>query len=88
MPNRVTTPMINGYIPETDVTRELDKDGITFYQEIIGVIRWAIEIGRVYINTEISLLCSYQAAQYTLYFDPSHVVLDKRIFNSNNKEQF
>ena len=62
IPSKVTTPMINGYIPETDVTKELDKNGITFYQEIIGMMRWAIEIGRVDINTEIALLSSHQAA--------------------------
>ena len=45
MPNKVTTPMITGYVPETDITRELNKDGITFYQEIIGMMRWDIEIG-------------------------------------------
>ena len=37
--SKATTPMVNGYVPEIDVTRELDKDGITFYQEIIGMIR-------------------------------------------------
>ena len=62
IPSKVTTPMINGSIPEIDVTRELDKGGITFYQEIIGMMRWAIEIGRVDINTEIALLSSHQAA--------------------------
>ena len=62
MPNKVTTPMISGYVKEIDVTKELDKDGKTFYQEIIGMMRWDIEIGRVDINTDISLLLSYQAA--------------------------
>ena len=62
LPGKVSTPMDNNYIPELDTTPELDCDNITFYQEIIGMLRWAIEIGRVDINTEISLLSSYQAA--------------------------
>ena len=60
--NRAVTPMINDYSPELDESDELDNDEITFYQEIIGMMRWAIEIGRVDINMEISLLSSYQAA--------------------------
>ena len=62
LPGRALTPMDSGYIPELDNTPELDSDDITFYQEIIGMLRWAIEIGRFDINTEISLLSSFQAA--------------------------
>ena len=32
------------------------------YQELIVELRWAIEIGRVYIENEVSVLSSYQAA--------------------------
>ena len=53
--------MENGYMPELDDTPELHKDDITFYQEIIGMLRWAIEIGRVDIHTEVSLMSSFQA---------------------------
>ena len=60
--NRATTPMINDYYPELDESNELDDEKITFYQEIIGMMRWAIEIGRVDINMEVSLLSSYQAS--------------------------
>ena len=62
LPSKAITPMENNYIPELDATPELDCENITFYQEIIGMLRWAVEIGRVDINTEISLLSSYQAA--------------------------
>ena len=59
---KVKTPMTKSYIPEMDTSDELDSDGITFYQEVIGILRWMIEIGRVDILTEVSLLSSYQAA--------------------------
>ena len=61
LPTKVTTPMNNGYSSELDVPEELDEANITFYQEIIVMLRWAIEIGRVDINFEVSLLSSYQA---------------------------
>ena len=41
---RAVTPMINDYSPELDESGELDSDKVTFYQEIIGMMRWAIEI--------------------------------------------
>lgn len=62
LPGKVSTPMILNYAPELDSTPELNSEAITFYQEIIGMLRWAIEIGRVDINLEVSLLSGYQAS--------------------------
>ena len=44
-----------------DVTHELSAEDMTFYQELIGVLRWATEIGRVDILLEVALLSQYQA---------------------------
>ena len=62
LPSKATTPMIQDYKPELDDSNELDSNGITMYQELIGELRWAIEIGRVDILHEVSLLSSYQAS--------------------------
>ena len=62
LPTRATTPMAANYIPELDDSPELDTADITTFQESIGVLRWATEIGRVDIATEVSMLSSYQAA--------------------------
>ena len=62
LPARATTPMTQSYRPETDDSEELDADGVTLFQELIGILRWASEIGRVDILTEISMLSSYQAS--------------------------
>ena len=45
--------MSSDYTPELYATTELESDGITMYQELIGELRWAIEIGRVDINHEV-----------------------------------
>ena len=50
------TPMVTKYAPEMDATADLKADGIQYFQELIGVLRWACEIGRVYILIETSLL--------------------------------
>jgi hypothetical protein len=58
----IDTPMNNNYTPELDATTELEGDDIVFYQELIGVLRWATEIGRVDILLEVALLSQYSAS--------------------------
>ena len=57
----IDTPMNITYSPELDATEELNVDDMTYFQELIGVLRWATEIGRVDILLEVSLLSQYQA---------------------------
>ena len=53
--------MPTSYHPSEDVAKELNMEGVQFYQEMIGILRWAVEIGRVYILLEVSLLSSHLA---------------------------
>ena len=62
LPTRATTPMQDAYKPELDSSAELNEDDITWFQELIGILRWAIEIGRVDIHTEVAILSAYQAS--------------------------
>jgi hypothetical protein len=55
------TPMRTDYHPAEDTSAELDAEGLGYYQELIGVLRWAVEIGRLDILLEISLLSSHLA---------------------------
>jgi hypothetical protein len=61
LPTRCSTPLMSGYRPEIDVSSELNADGIQYYQELIGVLRWATELGRVDILYEVSALSSHMA---------------------------
>ena len=56
------SPMTGNYLPELDGTPELDANDLTLFQELIGVLRWATEIGRVDILQEVSILSQYQAS--------------------------
>ena len=56
------TPMSLSYYPELDTSPELNSVDTTWFQEIIGIRRWSVEIGRVDILTELSLLSAYQAS--------------------------
>ena len=53
------TPMSTSYHPSEDVTKELNVEGLQFYQEMIGILRWAVQICRVDILLEVSLLSSH-----------------------------
>ena len=53
--------MTGDYHPSSDVTAELSARGLHYYQELIGVLRWAVEIGRLDILLEVALLSSHLA---------------------------
>ena len=61
LPACATTPMSAGYYPEMDSSPELDQEDTTLFQELIGILCWAVEIGRVDILMELSMLSTYQA---------------------------
>ena len=61
LPSRCTTPMQANYRPELDETPELKIDGVRYYQELIGVLRWAVELGRIDIIMEVSMLSTHLA---------------------------
>lgn len=61
LPSKCSLPLTTGYKPELDCTAELKSEGVQFYQEIVGQLRWAIEIGRVDILLETSLMSSHLA---------------------------
>eukprot|EP00978_Attheya_sp_CCMP212_P044361 scaffold308051_cov35-Attheya_sp.AAC.1 len=50
--------MMSNFVPELDDTPELDEKDLTFYQELIGILRWATEIGQVDILGVIKLSVS------------------------------
>jgi len=58
---KVTTPFSTEYRPELDVTPELPARQASYFQGLIGVLRWIIELGRVDIMTPVSLLSRYLA---------------------------
>ena len=49
------------YRPELDTSVECTSDQVTLYQNIIGVLRWTVELGRIDIAYEVSLLSRYLA---------------------------
>ena len=61
LPSRCNTPLKSGYRPEMDDSCELKADGLQYYQELVGVLRWMVELGRVDILLETSLMSAHLA---------------------------
>jgi hypothetical protein len=50
-----------GYRPELDVSDELQGEEVTWYQQLIGMLRWVTELGRFDVLFEVSKLSSHNA---------------------------
>jgi hypothetical protein len=47
------------YDPSTDLSDILDPDCSSFYQPLIGVMRWMVELEHIDIVAEVSMISSY-----------------------------
>lgn len=53
------------YRPELDTLTECNDDQAQFFQNIIGILRWLVELGQIDIAYETSVLSSYNASPRT-----------------------
>jgi len=61
LPGNVPTPLASGYRPELDVSAILDDDFTNWYQRLIGILRWAVELGRIDIHFSVAIMAQYLA---------------------------
>jgi len=61
LPTRAETPIQTSYRPELDVTPLLSPTDASYYQSLVGMLRWMVELGRVDICLEVSMMSSYLA---------------------------
>ena len=61
LPSKCPLLLSAGYKQELVCTAELKANGVQFYQEIVGPLQWVVEIGRVDILLDSSLMSSYLA---------------------------
>lgn len=57
----VKAPFTSDYRPELDGSAELDDDDATYFQSLIGILRWIVELGRIDIGVEALMLASCMA---------------------------
>ena len=61
LPAKAETPIKTSYRPELDVSPELKPREAAYYQSLIGILRWIVELGRVDICLETSIMSSHLA---------------------------
>ena len=61
LPYSAPNPLSTDYRPEIDVTPELGEADASYYHCLIGVLRWIVELGRVDIDVEVSMMSSHLA---------------------------
>ncbi len=52
LPRRADNPFPYDYHPELDQSEPLDPECSSFYQHLIGVVRWMVELRRIDIATK------------------------------------
>ena len=62
LPARAKSPWSYNYRPETDISPTLSPTDAAYFQSLIGVLRWIVELGRADIAMETSALASMMAA--------------------------
>jgi hypothetical protein len=61
LPQQADNPFPYDYRPELDLSKPLDPECSSFYQHLISVMRWMVELGPIDVATEVSLLSSHLA---------------------------
>ena len=59
---RAPSVLPTNYTPELDVSALCGEEEANYYQQQIGVLRWIVELGRIDICTEVSMMASFCAA--------------------------
>ena len=54
-------PLPHGYKTNLDVMDECDAKHVSRFQQLIGILRSAVDLGRVDIQIEVALLSQYQS---------------------------
>ena len=59
---RSYTPLPFDYHPELETYTMLETEDVTTYQEFVGMLRWACELGRIDILLKTAIMSQYLAA--------------------------
>ena len=85
LPTKCRTPLSSGYRPELDTSPELKAEGLQRYQELIGILRWAVELGRVDILLETALMSTHLALPRRGHLEQLHHIFGYLKINPKRK---
>lgn len=64
-----------GYRPELDVTPELPAKEINKFQEILGILRWIVELGQVDVLFKVTTLSRFLVNPHEGHLDQGYCIL-------------
>ena len=88
LPYKAPTLILSGYWPEINISSELSKADTLFYQKLIGVIRWIVELGRVDIDVKVSMMSSHLALTQSGHLQELYHIFPYLKAHSNAKMVF
>ena len=59
IPSKAETPLMTSYRPKLDVSPELMSRDSAYYQSLIGILWWIVELRRIDICLEVSMMSSH-----------------------------
>ena len=74
--NNCDHAMPTKYRPEIDISAELGHDQATQFQQMIGILRWLIEQGRIDVITEVSLISSFNVNPREGHLEAAYCVFE------------
>ena len=88
LPSRANTPLRTAYRPKLDVYPVLDPTEAVYYQSLIGVLCWMVELGRVDICLEVSIMSSWLAMPCKGHLEQLYHIFAHLKVNHNSKMVF
>ena len=61
IPSKAETPLMTSYRPELDVSPELTPRDSACYRSLIGILQWIVELGKINICLEVSMMSLHLA---------------------------
>jgi hypothetical protein len=72
---RYSTPMSPNYNPELDYSPFLSNEAAVYFMELIGILHWAVELERIDIMINVSMLSSYTMQPRRGHLDQAFYIL-------------
>jgi hypothetical protein len=85
---KAPVPFTGGYTPELGESPELDHGMVNFFQSQIGILRWWVELGRIGIITDVSMLSTYIFLPHEGHMDDMFHVFSYLAHNRNMRVVF
>jgi hypothetical protein len=82
-PKAYVSPLEPGNHPEFDESDLLDFEGIKQYQSLIGLIQWAVQLGRFDVTTATMTLSAYQSAPRVGHLERAKHLIGYLVKNRN-----